>query len=558
VYKISLIGYKPVGLFSIQSERGLNMTTELHEFDNTTSGKLFETGKLFPPTAELHRLSKYIRGKKLVDNRHWEMFNRASALLKDTPHKERIDTLYLACGIVDILVTKPADLMYGEQPTYESGKGSKDTVQKRLNSIVEENNLNLLGHEVVVGAGYRGDSFLKTYFGYRNDYSDLPYIPAAAKMEAIIDAQDPSTVFPELAKGSRKKFKAINVAYVEWVEDLRGNDVPYLNVERHTAGFIEYFRFRLHPEAELRTDYGANINQYRIEERVATGRTGGDVIETGVDRILVSHIPYKTNDEEWQGVGTAEKIEGTIAALNDRLAQIDYVLFKHSDPTVYGKDLQGTQTMAFGGRYIPVRKDEVAPAYMTWDGKLEGAFKQLELLINLVFQIAETPQWIFGGVIGNAGGTGTSHTDNQAIVARFMPILSKVKRIRAHVDIAMRDALYNAMLLENVGNEGVEGFAAYTAEYPKIVWRDGIPRNEKEDAEIMSLRTGGRQTIDTVGAIKKYDNLNDEQAEEIVERIDKEGEKDALVAPSIFNEEDPAAKPVAADEDLEIAEPNDE
>ena len=35
-----------------------------------------------------------------------------------------------------------------------------------------------------------------------------------------------------------------------------------------------------------------------------------------------------------------------------------------------------------GGKYFPVGKDEQPPGYVTWDGQLEAAFKQIDLLME--------------------------------------------------------------------------------------------------------------------------------------------------------------------------------
>jgi hypothetical protein len=71
--------------------------------------------------------------------------------------------------------------------------------------------------------------------------------------------------------------------------------------------------------------------------------------------------------------------------------------------------------------------------------------------------------------------------------------------------------------------------------YPTIAWQDGIPVNEKEQAEIMQLRTQ-KPTLDVKSAIKRQDNVDDMQADEIMRRIE-EDEKNAngFVDSSIFN-----------------------
>ena len=118
-----------------------------------------------------------------------------------------------------------------------------------------------------------------------------------------------------------------------------------------------------------------------------------------------------------------------------------------------------------------------------------------------------------------------------------MPILSKVRRIRTNIDKALRDALWTAMELENFANVGVKDFAKYTPVYPKINWRDGIPKNEKEEAEIAAIRTGNKPNLDVRSAIKRMDGVDDIQAEEIITRTE-EDERRVLgtVDSTIFNE----------------------
>lgn len=506
-------------------------------------GRLFYEGGQFPPADHIERIAKYKRMRMIFDGKQWEIYERASDLLKDTPFSEQLKKLYIACNIVDILVTKPADLMVGEPPSYESGYPDDSPEQRALNRIVEENDLNQLIHELVIGAGIRGDAFIKVYHAVREDFSELAELglepPADVKPEPIIEAVDPSYVFPELSRGSKKRFKAINIAYVEFEVNAKGEEIPYLSVERHVPGYIIYERYRLY-DKEVDNSYGVPIPIYTIGEKVPTGRDE-DVVPTGVPRMLVFHIPYKSTDETWQGIGGIEKLESVLAAINDRLVQIDYILWKHADPTAYGPDLDGAgDSLKWGGKYIPIRKDDPTPGYMTWDSQLDGAFKELDILLSLVYQMSETPQWLFGTILAGdtRGGTGTSHTDGVAIKARFMPILSKVKRIRVHVDRAIRDALWTAMELENYANEGVEGFESYEPVYPTINWKDGIPRDERELAEIMSIRTGGRPTLDVLSAIKRLDEVDDEKALEIVNRILEDEKRDGLVDPSIFNAPD--------------------
>lgn len=456
---------------------------------------------------------------------------------------------------MDILLTKPADLLTGEPPTYESGKGMDSREQARLDSIVEENDLTQMTHELVIGGGYRGDSFLKVRYGSRSDTSETEALGLAVpeeEKEPIIEAVPAEFVFPEMTTGSVKRFKAINLAQIEWVKEPNGKIVrwisgeestytPYLVVERHIPGHILYERYRLE-ERGIDDNYGVPIPTYTIGKSVTTGREE-DIVETGTNRLLVHHIPYKSVDDRWEGINGIEKLESVLSAINERLVQIDYILWKHSDPWMYGPDDlddgSDAGTIRSIARYIPLSKEDPKPGYLTWDSQLDGAFKELDILLGLVYQMSETPQWLFGTTLANdKGGTGTSHTDSGAIKARFMPILAKVKRIRAHVDRALRDAIYTAMQLENYANKGVTGFIPYDPIYPHINWRDGIPQDAREAAEVASIRTGGKPTISVLDAIKEMDGVDDATAKERIKRIDEDEIRESgTVESTVFNEE---------------------
>lgn len=517
-------------------------------YEHTKTYRLFQPGALYPPIDDLPRIAKYRRGRAIFNARYSEpaylgepnILTRATKLLADTPHAPHLDTLYIAVNLMDILLTKPADLMVGEPPQYETGRPDDSPEQKALNRIVENNDLNTLIHESVIGNGYRGDAWLKVRYGYYQDFSALPSsatVPSDAEMGPIIEHVRADYVFPETSRGNVKKFKAVNIAWVEWVE-TEDEEIPFLNVERHIPGYIVYERFKLY-DPQVNNEYGVPIQIFTIGEPVPTGRES-DIVETGVPYLLVHHAPYKSVDDDWSGVSGIEKIEPVLAAINDRLTQIDYILWKHSDPTLYGPDLEGAdnESMRFGGRYIPMRKEDPEPGAITWDGQLDAAFKELDLLIGLVFQMSETPQWLFGTTtVEDHGGTGTSHTDGAAIKARFMPILSKVKRIRVHYDKAIRDALWTAQLLELYANRNVPNFERYEPVYPTIKWKDGIPRDEREAAEIAQIRTGGKPTWDQLSAIKWLDEVDDEKANETLARIEADEERmNGVVDASIFNQ----------------------
>lgn len=221
---------------------------KLADNPTTYTDRAIRVGGQFPPEQDIERLAKYKRMKTLYDGKPREVYERAFELLKDTPHIKQLDTLYIAVNLADIIATKPADMLVGEPPRYESGLPDKTDEQIALNSYVEENELNRVIYESAIGACIRGEAFIKTRYDVRQDFSALAELgidaPTDVKYEPIIEHVTASSVFPEVSAGDIKKFKAVDIAQVEYVSTQK-TDIPYLSVERHYPGFIKYERYRL-------------------------------------------------------------------------------------------------------------------------------------------------------------------------------------------------------------------------------------------------------------------------------------------------------------------------
>ena len=125
---------------------------------------LFEKGAYFPPAADIERLAKNERMKRIFNGKQIELYERATEILKDSPHAPQLKKLYIAINLADIITTKPADLLVGDPPNYETGKPDDSAEQSALNRYVEENDLNLLIHESATANGYRGDSWIKVRY----------------------------------------------------------------------------------------------------------------------------------------------------------------------------------------------------------------------------------------------------------------------------------------------------------------------------------------------------------------------------------------------------------
>lgn len=510
---------------------------------------LFETGAQFPPQCEIERLALYEYLTKFYDGKQFEVYERATALLKDTPYANQLSQLYIGCNLADVIATKPSELLLSEAPIIDSGMGPDTGEQKALQRLAQENDMRQMIFDLTVGGAIRGDAFLKVYFNYRQDMSEYEMFKAMnpdfglpnvqAKPEILMKTVNPSYVFPELSRGSAKDFTAINIAYVEWVEEETRtwslfkstdgiNEVPYLVVERHLPYCIVHERYKLNYQSTTDYFYGIPMSVFEIGEKVPTGYTR-DIEFTGVDRPLVFQFEYKSSVDKWNAVGAIEKITTHLAAIADRLSSMDFILTKHSDPILTGPSLDGQSDLVrLSGAYISRTNEDPDVKYVTWEAHLDAAFKELDVLLGTVFLQAQLPVWLFGSNITQASqtGGGTSHTDGTATKLRYAPVSSLLDRISANLTKTMCDAFYYAQVLENNVHQNefgqpMDGFQKYTPSYPRLKLSNGIPRDDAQIVENAVLKLQNN-LIDQRGAIKEITGMDDSHVEELVKAIEED------------------------------------
>jgi hypothetical protein len=97
--------------------------------------------------------------------------------------------------------------------------------------------------------------------------------------------------------------------------------------------------------------------------------------------------------------------------------------------------------------------------------------------------------------------------------------LAKVNRIRMRMDPALKKAI---KLCSQLGGENIIDL---TGKPLSIVWKDGLPQDEMEQANIMSIRTGGKPTISQYRAVQELDDLSAEDTQIEIDRIDEDEAK---------------------------------
>jgi hypothetical protein len=483
---------------------------------------IFEVGGYFPPEGHLERVERYRKNKIIAKGEHHKIFN-TSGLRPEDQH-----AVFIAVNLPGTITKKSADYLFGETPTFSAGKEDDSAEQKALERLISDNNLNTLNSRSAFSNAYRGDSFYKIrwgqeYGGYLSESED-PF-------RVFIESQKAEYVFPETFPGDDTKIFAYHIAYPTPVEGT-GDEEWVLNVESHYPGKIEYSKYEINPLKH--SQYLNEVIEWRILKELPSARRE---VNTGVKYPLVVHVPNYATDDDWQGIDDISENESVFAEIDNRLSRIAEILDKHSDPMLavpaglLAEDANGEPYFKTGStKVIEVNdKGEIIPQYITWNGQLEAAFKELKTLTDYLLTVAEIPSVALGHA-----DSGTSGASGLSIKWRMSSLLAKINRKRQYYEKGLKDVLLIAQLLEHTKlSKDALGYEVTT---PKIEFKDGLPDDEKETAVIAQLRTGGKPIQSQISAIMEARGLTEEQAKKEVERIrEDEKESDGFVDSSIFN-----------------------
>jgi Phage portal protein, SPP1 Gp6-like len=489
---------------------------------------LFHIGGYFPPEDHKPRIERYRKNKKLFKGNAYEVFEQTKSLL----NVHQRDLVYISTNLPGIICKKSADFLFGETPTFSAGKDDNSNEQKALERHIDDNELHITNYESALSNAYRGDSFYKIRYGQQ--YSGL-IDTKADPFRVFIESQNPEYVFPEALPTDANTVFAYHIAYPQEVAGTDGEDYV-LHVESHYPGEIRYSKFKM---AVFQTDVKGNPVDFKIYAQLEIPEESRRVL-TNVPAPLIVHVPNYSTDDSWEGIDDLSENESLFDELNCRLSFIAMVLNKHSDPAIavphgaMDEDENGQPVfhVARDKVFEVMDKNDFKPEYITWNGHLDSAFKELEFVIDQILINAELPAVALG-----RGDSGTSGSSGLSIKWRMNSLLAKINRKRQYYDKGLKQVLYIAQLLEQA--QGVKG---YEATKPRIRFKDGLPNDEKEQAVIANLRTGGAATISQKTALMWLDDLTEEQAEKEIQRMRDEEQAAAFVDSSIFNREAPGVE----------------
>lgn len=465
-----------------------------------------QIGEPWPPRNEIPRLQRYAHNKNLFTGEHAKVYQDWVRMLRE----DQKATLELTVNFPGAISKLFADLLFGEMPSYVADDDDEEW-QAWIDDFVKSNQLNKLNYTAALAQSYRGEALFKLRLVEGKERAKVDIIPA-------------SIWFPVVDPDNVSEIQAHVLAWTKEVERKttfgREQKDKYLRAEIHTPGLISHRLYRLDKD---------NISG-RVDMRELYDNPPPDDEETGVDAPLIVHIPNLEIDDTVYGVDDYMEADTLFQELDIRLAQIARVLDKHTDPDIYGPPgidgrvdpITKEPITRAGGKYIEVQREDVPPAYLVWDAQLEANFKFIDRILQGLYIATDTNAAAFSLVEGGSFPSGA------ALKRLLMRPLARTNRKRLYFDPALKELFVLAAELERAnGRKAPEGLVV------AIEWKDGLPDDPMEQAQIEQLRTSGRATSSVRSAIRRLDGGTDKSIDAELDLIADDESADAAPGVSL-------------------------
>lgn len=461
-----------------------------------------DKGKPYPPPAEAERIKTYEANEKLFLTKHSDVWKPAYEEISRRLKKRNInvDTVF---NYQQLLTKKTADFVCGDPPTIETGDDT-DLLSKMLEAQQWGTKL----YEAFIDVSRYGNAVPKLVGNRLTAVAPRYWFP-------IVDPSD-------------LKFVVKNVIAYPVTPDSRGV-MTELYAEIHGIGRIETRLYKFDGEKS------------EIGELKQAGKTQ----ETGLDAFAVLPLTNVTHSGSVYGLDDYAVVNSIVSKIMWRLHCADNILDKHSEPSVSGPssalELDPKTGMYFLnlGTYFK-RNTEQDPdlKYITWDGNLESNFKEIETLLNQLYTLCEMGQAFSEA----AGGTADS---GEALKLRMVS-----PRIKAARLVNINSATVKRIIALLAQTNGIDlNYDSLT-----LRWNDGLPVDDKERTETLSLATGGKAIMSQYAAMKQL-GLTDDEVEAELEQMaaERAASMPVFLSPvdGAAGGKDPPKEPAPEDEDGE-------
>jgi Phage portal protein, SPP1 Gp6-like len=471
------------------------------------------------------RFKNYLDGKKLYTGDHRGAFGVSQYEAFDDPSKN-----YIIANYPEVLTDRLVDLIFGEEPKIVF---ADEKNQKWWDNYSREDSFHIKIRTLGETASYAGEAVMQV--GSNKDKIEIFQVENDCWFP-IYNTSNPG-LKPE---GHIKKIKTVI------------DQKEYYMIEVHKLGEIEY---TVLDKDYVELDYNSRV---RLFEGVLIDAEIGRVQNRLVDKTecsspLMFHLKNRTISGEFFGlsdytIGLTSKVYGINAILN----QNQGVLRKHADPKMkVPKSLiqQITQKIEvikqkdpenidfeFDMRektaltdlyrsnkydhlfdaailkklqFLGVEMGDVEPGYITWDGKLDQAFAQIDKLEKLIHQESGLAKILVDPEMATGAASGV------AISRMAQPTISKAQKKISHLKDTLQRMIYTILELaqKRLGAE-------LTPDYPTITFQDGLVNSVQEtiDEVLPQLDSGVMSKEEAIQVIRNCDQKTAQKSLELIQK----------------------------------------
>ena len=438
-------------------------------------------GKEFPPKCEADRITRYKQNKLLFNGEHFDpetklnVYEMAIQRMMATATQVDCPVVYpILLNYQSLVSLKKADLVCGEEPEIT---GVDSNYSDKLTALRQEIDFDPKLYATVIDLSRYGDAIWRKYKNERG--------------QGDFTLWEPQGWYPIVKPDGTNR---ITDHVLTWIYNAGTTQNPkyILSVQIHPVTGKQYIA----REYQMNT-FGTTIGSQIGED---------SIVPTGFETCAVTHISSITTSGTVYGYDDYVPLDSILVEIMTRLAQVSSILDKHASPAMTGPITMLTTDPVTGEKYL--RKDqffavstgEEQPKYLTWDGQLDAAFKEIDLLFKQLYVLTGMGESILGA--GEGTGQAISGT---AMRSKMAAPLITVRRLTNVLTYPVRQLLHE---VTTIGRDTIP------ADQISIEWNDGLPTDPREDVEMAKLLTGVDQLMPVEEAITEYLHKTVKEAQE--------------------------------------------
>lgn len=334
-----------------------------------------------------------------------------------------------------------------------------------------------------------------------------------ALKQGLIDYSRYGAMLLRVFKDSKGKAKITAWDPQEWVPvfyDDGTNRIHY-----NVLGWVlddDYLKIQIHNTED--GSYEERLYQYSVNDCLI-----GELIEsnkynsTGKPMFFaITNTPTTSNP---LGTDDYAVINALLQKAIERMMAILRVLDEHADPSMTGphtllSKTESGEVVFKTSKYYAIGDNEQKPEYLVWEANLDSSFKALEVLLDQIYILSEMGPAFIGA--SNSTGNVVSGT---AMRYKMISPLEKARRIQNDLTEPLREVISSILSIEKLDIPAIE---------LDIVWKDPLPKDPREIAELTRVETGSASVKPLLHSIMDNYGIDKETAEHYIEEIYKQME----------------------------------